>query len=77
MHLHLFIFWRLLEDAPLSLVRERTQLISQLQVLLLRCRLRCDRFKAGGRQHAFFILRAGLCRGAADAQHCARNGYNG
>src|SRR5436190_24381783 len=37
-----------------------------LELLLLRWRLRCDRFKAGGRQHALSVLRAGLCAGAVD-----------
>src|SRR5439155_1493382 len=39
-----------------------------LELLLLRGGLRSDRLKAGGHQHALFVLRAALCGGAADHQ---------
>src|SRR5947207_6983562 len=39
-----------------------------LELLLLRGRFGSDHLKAGRHQHAFFVLRAGLCRSASDWQ---------
>jgi hypothetical protein len=44
-----------------------------LELLLMRGGLRSDDLKAGGYQHAFSVLGAGMCRGAADQQCCADN----
>src|SRR6266576_311236 len=48
---------------PLLLNHVYLACLKFLEFLLLRCRLRCDRFKAVGRQHAFSVLRAGLGSG--------------